>query len=97
MRGTKDIIQEAAGLPVEERVILVDSILRTLNHPNPEIDKEWTTVARRRLDELRSRRIRPIPGDQVFAKIKEIMSLAPVIHEELDRNPLALTVISAVF
>jgi putative addiction module component (TIGR02574 family) len=71
MRGTKDIIQEAAGLPVEERVILVDSILRTLNHPNPEIDKEWTTVARRRLDELRSRRIRPIPGDQVFAKIKE--------------------------
>lgn len=71
MRGTNDIIQEAAELPVEERVIVVDSILRTLNHPNPEIDKEWTAVARRRLDEFRSGRVRPVPGDHVFAKIRE--------------------------
>ncbi len=71
MRGTDDIIQEAAELPVEERVIVVDSILRTLNHPNPEIDKEWAAVAKRRLDELRSGRVRSVPGDHVFAKIRE--------------------------
>jgi hypothetical protein len=29
MHGTKDIIQEAAALPVEERIIVVDSLLRT--------------------------------------------------------------------
>jgi hypothetical protein len=73
MRGANDIIQEAAELPVEERVIVVDSILRTLNPPNPEVDKEWATVARRRLEELRSGRIRPVPGDHVFAKIKELL------------------------
>jgi putative addiction module component (TIGR02574 family) len=71
MRGTNDIIQEATELPVEERVIVVDSILRTLNHPNPDIDKEWVAIAKRRLDELRSGRVRPVPGDHVFAKIRE--------------------------
>jgi putative addiction module component (TIGR02574 family) len=71
MHGTKDIIQEAAALPVEERVIVVDSILRTLNPPNPDIDKEWINVAKRRLAELRSGRVRPVPGDHVFARIRE--------------------------
>lgn len=56
MHGTKEIIQEATALPVEERVIVIDSILRTLNLPNPDIDKEWVAFAKRRLAELRSGR-----------------------------------------
>ena len=40
MHKTEDIIQEAASLPVEERIIVVDSLLRTLNIPNPDIDHE---------------------------------------------------------
>jgi putative addiction module component (TIGR02574 family) len=71
MHSTKDIIQEATALPVEERVIVVDSILRTLNPSNPDIDKEWVGVAKRRLAELRSGRVRPVPGDHVFARIRE--------------------------
>lgn len=71
MHGTKDIIQEAATLPVEERVIVVDSLLRTLNPPDAEIDKAWVRIAQRRLADLRSGRVQPVPGDQVFAKIKE--------------------------
>ncbi|MBM3137642.1 MAG: addiction module protein [Chloroflexi bacterium] len=71
MHGTKEIIQEAVALPVEERVIVVDSILRTLNPPNPDIDKVWIGVAKRRLAELRSGRVRSVPGDHVFARIRE--------------------------
>jgi putative addiction module component (TIGR02574 family) len=71
MHSTEEIIQEAASLPVEERIIVVDSLLRTLNSPDPDIDKEWAEVAKRRLDELRSGRVNPVPGDQVFARIKE--------------------------
>ena len=71
MHGTKDIIREAATLPVEERAIVVDSLLRTLNPPNAEIDKAWARIAQRRLVDLRSGRVQPVPGDQVFAKVKE--------------------------
>jgi len=71
MPGIKDIIREAAALPVEERAILIDSLLRTLNVPNPDVDKAWVDLAQRRLAELRSGRVRPVPGDEVFTRIKE--------------------------
>ncbi len=71
MHGMKEIIQEAMSLPVEERAIVVDSLLRTLNPPDTEIEREWVKVAKRRLEELRSGRVKAVPGDEVFAKIRE--------------------------
>ncbi len=71
MHGIKEIIQEAESLPVEERAIVIDSLLRTLNPPTAEIDAEWAKVAERRLAELRSGKVKPVPGDKVFAKIRE--------------------------
>ena len=70
MPSTAEIIQEAESLPVEERALGVDSLLRSLNPPDPEIDRTWVVVARRRLDELRSGRVKPVPGDEVFARIR---------------------------
>jgi putative addiction module component (TIGR02574 family) len=69
MHSKEDIIQEAAALPVEERIIVVDSLLRTLNRPDPDIDREWVEVAKRRLAELRAGRVKSVPGDQVFARM----------------------------
>jgi len=71
MHGMKEIIQEAASLPVEERAIVVDSLLRTLNPPDTGIEREWGKVAKRRLAELRAGHVKAIPGDEVFAKIRE--------------------------
>mgnify|MGYP001558980126 CR=1 FL=1 len=71
MHGMKEIIEEAASLPVEERVMLVESLLRTLNPPDMKIEKEWVKVAKRRLADLRSGSVKAIPGDEVFAKIRE--------------------------
>ena len=71
MHGMKEIIQEAESLPVEERAMVIDSLLRTLNPLSAEIDIEWVKVAKRRLAELRSGRVKAIPGDDVFAKIRE--------------------------
>ncbi|MCM2359808.1 MAG: addiction module protein [Geobacteraceae bacterium] len=70
MHGMKEITQEAESLPVEERAMIIDSLLRTLNPPDAEIDKEWLTVAKRRLAELRSGSANPVPGDEVFSKIR---------------------------
>ncbi len=69
MHGAKEIIKEAESLPVEERALVVDSLLRTLNTPDSNVDREWAEVARRRLEELRSGHVTAGPGDQVFAKV----------------------------
>lgn len=71
MPSTAEIIREAESLPVEERTVIVDSLLRSLNPPDPEIDRKWAAVAKRRLEELRSGRVKPIPGEEVFAKIRQ--------------------------
>jgi putative addiction module component (TIGR02574 family) len=70
-----EIIHEAESLPVEERTVVVDSLLRSLNPPDPEIDRKWAAVAKRRLEELRSGRVKPVPGEEVFAKIRQRFAL----------------------
>jgi hypothetical protein len=71
MHGTREIIQEATALPVQERVIVIDSLLRSLNVPDRETDRQWSAVAQRRLAELRGGRVRAVLGDHVFLRIKE--------------------------
>ena len=67
--NTGELIQEAISLPVEERALIADSLLRSLNRPESEIDREWGGEARRRLAELRSGSVPAIPGQRVFDAI----------------------------
>lgn len=71
---TKDLIAEAISLPVEERAMVVDSILKSLNPLESDIDKRWAAVAKQRLKELRSGEVEVIPGEEVFKKIWERFS-----------------------
>ncbi len=69
--NTKQLIDEAASLPVEERALVVDSLLRSLNQPESEVDKKWAVVANRRLAELRNGSVKALPGEEVFKRIWE--------------------------
>ncbi|MCF6154543.1 MAG: addiction module protein [Candidatus Brocadia sp.] len=66
---TKDLIAEAISLPVEERVMVIDSLLKSLNPPESEINKKWAAVAKRRLEELRSGKVKAVSDEEVFKKI----------------------------
>ena len=74
MHGMNDIISAAESLPIRERALIVDSILKTLNKPDPEIDKQWLVVAKQRLEELRSEQVEAISGDEVFGEIQDRFS-----------------------
>ena len=53
----------------EERVLVVDSLLRSLHPPDREMDAEWMAVARERLAEYRSGGVKGVPGDEVMARL----------------------------
>lgn len=81
--STREILQEALSLPVEERVQIADSLLRSLNTPISAIDEQWLEVAVRRLQEIRSGKVEPIAGDRVFAEILErFLSMTYLFHPE---------------
>jgi len=69
--NTKELIEQAIALPVEERALVVDSLLRSLNPPQSDIDPQWTAEAKRRLAELRSGDLDTIPGEAVFERVWE--------------------------
>jgi hypothetical protein len=69
MADTKKLIDEALSLPVEKRALIADCLLKSLNTPNSDIDRKWLEVAKRRIQELRSGKINPIPGNEVFDRI----------------------------
>jgi putative addiction module component (TIGR02574 family) len=69
--NTQELITEAISLPVEDRALIIDFLLKSLNHGEPDIDKKWAEEAQRRLDELRSGRIKALPGDVVINNLRK--------------------------
>ena len=67
--STEEIIEEARALPPGERVLVVDSLLRSLNPPDPKMDAEWVAVARERRAEYRAGGVQGVPGDEVLDKL----------------------------
>jgi len=66
-----ELIDKVVSLPVEERALVVDSLLKSLNQPESAIDKEWAVTAQRRRIEIRSGTVDAVPGKEVFEKIWE--------------------------
>ena len=71
---TKDLIIEALSLPVEERAMFVDSLLKSLNPLQSEIDEKWAKIAKHRLNNLRSGGVASIPGNSVSERIRSKFS-----------------------
>jgi hypothetical protein len=49
--------------------MVIDSILRSFNAPDSDIDKKWAAVAKSRISELRSGEVKAVPGEEVFSWI----------------------------
>jgi putative addiction module component (TIGR02574 family) len=65
----KEMINEIEALPVEDRIAVAETVLRSLNVPESEHDTEWAAVANRRLHDLREGRVEPVSLEDVKKSI----------------------------
>lgn len=65
---TEEIIEQAIKLKPTERFDLVEKILHSLDHPNPEIDRIWQEEAEKRLAAYRAGKIKGIPAEDIFGE-----------------------------
>ena len=70
MHGKLEIIEEATSLPVEERVQVVESLLRSLNPPDEVIDEYWRKESLSRLAAVHRGEMATVDGETVFAEIR---------------------------
>ena len=67
----EQIAAEALTLPSEQRALLADRLVESLDAAEANrIDRLWAIEAKRRRDEIRSGSVRTIPGDEALARVR---------------------------
>jgi putative addiction module component (TIGR02574 family) len=68
-----ELLEKALTLSAQERGLLIDRLVETLdNEPAEEgVEAAWDEEIRRRVDDIRSGRVKTIPGEQVLRELAE--------------------------
>lgn len=66
----EQIAEEALALPSEARALLADRLVESLDPAEDGYIRQlWVKEAQRRIDEVRSGSVTPIPGEVVFSQV----------------------------
>ena len=68
---TMEIMEMADSLPIDIKIELIDRLLDSISPTQSQIDELWKIEVERRVDEVESGKVKTIPGDEVFAKIRD--------------------------
>jgi putative addiction module component (TIGR02574 family) len=73
-RKVREIVEEARQLPYGERAELIEQLIAdTVKDIDPKIEKAWGDEALRRLAEMESGKVKPIPAEEVMARARKII------------------------
>lgn len=64
----KDVLEAALKLKPEDRFVLVEGLLKSLDEPDRILDDVWVVEAEKRLREYREGRLDGVPMEDVFGK-----------------------------
>ena len=73
-RKVREIVKEARQMPYGDRAELIEQLIAdTAKNIDPKIEKAWGDEVMRRLEEMESGKVKPIPGEQVMAEARKII------------------------
>jgi putative addiction module component (TIGR02574 family) len=75
MKATLEkVTQEALSLSMDDRAALTRILIKALDSEAPdestEMEKAWKAEVERRVDEIESGRVKTVPAEEVFAKLR---------------------------
>ena len=70
MPTAHDLVHEIGKLPVAERVMLVDRLIRDMIHPDEAIDNIWAAEAKLRWNAYKRGDVEAIPYETVMARYR---------------------------
>ena len=73
--STEEIFQAAVALPPESRVELAERLMASvMDQLDPEISEAHLAEVKRRIEQVRSGEVELIPGDEVFERVRKLLS-----------------------
>ena len=68
METTETLLKKALLLKPQDRFLLIDGLIHSLDEPNKEIDAIWAEEAKKRLEAHRSGKTQGIQFSEVFGE-----------------------------
>ena len=71
-KGLKELTEKALRLPADERVVLAESLLLTIDEEHDRlVDEAIMAELERRLQDLGEGKVKGIPAEEAFRRIRE--------------------------
>ena len=68
---TLELFTMAEALSIDEKSLLVERLLESMHPTDKEIDELWKIEVEKRVDDIRSGKVKTIPGHEVFEEIRK--------------------------
>ena len=69
-----EFISMAESLPIDIKIQLIDILLNSIHPSQKEIDALWAKEAEKRVKEIKTGKVKTIPGENVFKEIHDRFS-----------------------
>jgi putative addiction module component (TIGR02574 family) len=68
-----ELLEKALALSTQDRGLLIDRLVASLDEEAPEegVEAAWDEEIKRRVEDIRSGRVKTIPGEQVLRELAE--------------------------
>jgi len=70
-----EILSMAESLPLDLKTQLIDRLLESLNPSPQEIEALWAEEAEKRVEDIKTGKVKPVSGESVFREIQERLAI----------------------
>ena len=67
----QELRKEVLSLPHSTRALIAQELLESLEEETSEVETAWAEEAERRYEEIKSGKVKTIPGEEVLRKVRQ--------------------------